>query len=238
MGNFNRDRGGDRGGYKGNFNRRDSRDDSRGGFNRERPEMFKATCAECGKPCEVPFRPSGDKPVYCRDCFNKRDNGSDSGNYRDGGDRRERSYNRTSYNDKEMFSAVCDSCGKKCEVPFRPSGDKPVYCSDCFGHKEGERSERINPTGGAVNDSVVSELKAQINTINTKLDRVLRALELRGQIGPVEEIVIKTEPEMAPEVAIKSETKTPAKAVVAAKKPAVKKTAVKKPVAKKAKKAE
>ena len=43
---------------------------------------------------------------------------------------------------------------------------------------------------------------------------------------------------MAPEVAIKSETKTPAKAVVAAKKPAVKKTAVKKPVAKKAKKAE
>ena len=32
-------------------------------------EMFKATCAECGKPCEVPFRPSGDRPVYCKDCF-------------------------------------------------------------------------------------------------------------------------------------------------------------------------
>lgn len=45
---------------------------SRPGFNRggdERREMFKAVCAECGKPCEVPFRPSGDRPVYCRDCF-------------------------------------------------------------------------------------------------------------------------------------------------------------------------
>ncbi len=46
--------------------------DSRPGFNRggdERREMFKAVCAECGKPCEVPFKPSGDRPVYCRDCF-------------------------------------------------------------------------------------------------------------------------------------------------------------------------
>ena len=46
--------------------------ESRPGFNRggdERREMFKAVCAECGKPCEVPFRPSGDRPIYCRDCF-------------------------------------------------------------------------------------------------------------------------------------------------------------------------
>lgn len=34
---------------------------------------------------------------------------------------------------KEMFQAVCADCGKSCQVPFRPSGDKPVYCSDCFG---------------------------------------------------------------------------------------------------------
>lgn len=42
--------------------------DFRGGDRGER-EMFKATCAECGRPCEVPFRPSGDRPVYCKDCF-------------------------------------------------------------------------------------------------------------------------------------------------------------------------
>lgn len=32
-------------------------------------EMHKATCAECGKECEVPFKPSGDRPVYCQDCY-------------------------------------------------------------------------------------------------------------------------------------------------------------------------
>lgn len=39
-----------------------------GGDRADRP-MYKAVCAECGKPCEVPFRPSGDRPVYCKDCF-------------------------------------------------------------------------------------------------------------------------------------------------------------------------
>jgi len=39
----------------------------------ERPrEMHKATCAECNKECEVPFKPSGDRPVYCKECFSKR----------------------------------------------------------------------------------------------------------------------------------------------------------------------
>jgi len=38
---------------------------------------------------------------------------------------------------REMHSATCSSCGKACQVPFRPSGDKPVYCSDCF---QGQRS--------------------------------------------------------------------------------------------------
>jgi len=39
---------------------------------RERREMHKAVCAECGKECEVPFKPSGSRPVYCRECFAKR----------------------------------------------------------------------------------------------------------------------------------------------------------------------
>ena len=33
---------------------------------------------------------------------------------------------------REMHPAVCAQCGKDTEVPFRPSGDRPVYCSDCF----------------------------------------------------------------------------------------------------------
>jgi len=34
--------------------------------------------------------------------------------------------------EREMFEAVCDSCGGPARIPFRPSGDRPVYCSDCF----------------------------------------------------------------------------------------------------------
>ena len=36
---------------------------------------------------------------------------------------------------REMFEAVCADCGKTASVPFRPSGSKPVYCSDCFQNR-------------------------------------------------------------------------------------------------------
>jgi CxxC-x17-CxxC domain-containing protein len=34
-------------------------------------EMHKVKCSDCGKDTEVPFKPSGDRPVYCRDCYQK-----------------------------------------------------------------------------------------------------------------------------------------------------------------------
>lgn len=34
-------------------------------------EKYDAICAHCGKACQVPFRPNGKKPVYCKDCFNR-----------------------------------------------------------------------------------------------------------------------------------------------------------------------
>ena len=39
---------------------------------REPREMHKAVCAECGQECEVPFKPDGSRPVYCRECYAKR----------------------------------------------------------------------------------------------------------------------------------------------------------------------
>jgi CxxC-x17-CxxC domain-containing protein len=41
---------------------------------RDTRPMYKAICADCNKECEVPFRPSVDRPVYCRECFTKRKN--------------------------------------------------------------------------------------------------------------------------------------------------------------------
>ncbi|MEA5142834.1 MAG: zinc-ribbon domain containing protein [Oscillibacter sp.] len=45
----------------------------KGGAGREGGrQMYDAVCAECGKPCKVPFQPRDDRPVYCSDCFSKR----------------------------------------------------------------------------------------------------------------------------------------------------------------------
>jgi CxxC-x17-CxxC domain-containing protein len=34
--------------------------------------LFSAVCSECGKETQVPFKPTPGKPVYCRECFQKR----------------------------------------------------------------------------------------------------------------------------------------------------------------------
>ena len=38
------------------------------GFERK---MYKAICADCGKDCEVPFKPIQGRKIYCRDCYRK-----------------------------------------------------------------------------------------------------------------------------------------------------------------------
>jgi CxxC-x17-CxxC domain-containing protein len=43
----------------------------RDNFSRGPREMFKAVCSDCGKECEVPFKPTEGRPVYCRDCLPK-----------------------------------------------------------------------------------------------------------------------------------------------------------------------
>jgi CxxC-x17-CxxC domain-containing protein len=35
-------------------------------------KMYKVICAECGKETEVPFKPDGRRPVYCKECYMKR----------------------------------------------------------------------------------------------------------------------------------------------------------------------
>jgi len=33
---------------------------------------------------------------------------------------------------REFHDVVCSDCGQKTQVPFKPTGDRPVYCRDCF----------------------------------------------------------------------------------------------------------
>lgn len=109
MGNYGNDRsGGSRYGGGGGGYRRDSgnRRDFGGDRDRGPKEMFKTVCDECGKSCEVPFRPSGDKPVYCSDCFNERNEKGDSG-------RSERRDDRSERPERETRSAPANNAGNE-----------------------------------------------------------------------------------------------------------------------------
>ncbi len=112
--------------------------------------MHKAVCSNCGRDCEVPFRPSGDKPVFCSDCFDKNRGGGSRGS-----DKR----------NLRMYEAVCDKCGNKCEVPFQPTSGKPIYCSQCFEKKSGARD------GGKS-----EQFKEQFEMLNAKLDEILKMI--------------------------------------------------------------
>jgi CxxC-x17-CxxC domain-containing protein len=106
------------------------------------------TCRDCGQAFtftsgEQDFYASRgfSEPSRCPDCRAarkaQRDGGSSydsygSSSYGGGG-----GYGSGSRGPREMFSATCSSCGKEAQVPFQPSGDKPVYCSDCFQQRGG-----------------------------------------------------------------------------------------------------
>ena len=55
----NRIRGNNKTGFQSNCLSRGSR------------EMHKVICSECKKECEVPFKPTEAKPVYCKECYKK-----------------------------------------------------------------------------------------------------------------------------------------------------------------------
>src|SRR4030042_2735063 len=100
--------------------------------------------------------------------FGKRDfGGSRFGGRGEGGGRR------------EMFKTVCSNCGKDCEVPFRPTSGKPVYCSDCFEKMGGRgqdspRQERPERSDFRVPAPSFDQNKVQFDALNVKLDKILR----------------------------------------------------------------
>lgn len=87
--------------------------------------------------------------------------------------------------DREMFKAVCANCGKECEVPFRPTGNKPVYCRDCFRTMgEGAGSSRSDDRGSRRssydsrdrNPAPQLQNRDQFEELNAKLDKILKLL--------------------------------------------------------------
>jgi CxxC-x17-CxxC domain-containing protein len=133
--------------------------------------MHQATCDNCGRECEVPFKPTSGKPVYCSSCFEKNQNEDPrrSGRERSfrkstGRDFKERGFGGKNSDRPVMHDAVCDKCGEECEVPFRPTKGKPIYCDKCFDSSSSNREKGTE------------QLKKELGIINKKLDKILEAL--------------------------------------------------------------
>ena len=94
-------------------------------------------CRDCGKDfvwtaSEQEFynkKGFDNAPVRCPDCRRLKKQRMHGGD-RDGGGGGHRGGGGGG--DRESFPITCSNCGKEDTVPFKPSGDRPVLCRDCF----------------------------------------------------------------------------------------------------------
>jgi CxxC-x17-CxxC domain-containing protein len=101
-----------------------------------------------------------------------------------------------------MHQAICDQCGKPCEVPFRPTSGKPVYCNSCFGGKKeignnrgGDRSSQRNydrynapiksDFGSEIGKGNNNEVKKQLEILNGKMDLLIKAVKAMTSTKPL-----------------------------------------------------
>lgn len=106
--------------------------------------------------------------------------------------------NRGNAQKRDLFEAVCAECGKTCTVPFRPSGDKPVYCDNCFSQR---KRNSFKPEERAFNrdkghdrnrprpDLSGVDYREELKSINRKLDQILQI------VNPVEPKKLTLKPE-------------------------------------------
>lgn len=106
---------------------------------------------------------------------------------------------------KPLFSADCSNCGTYCEVPFRPTQGRPVFCRDCFKTQDqgqdrfaddrfgSDRYEarpyrkEAKPFRESSVPSAGKMTEEQFKTLNAKLDKILNILELAMQDEDVDE---------------------------------------------------
>lgn len=84
---------------------------------------------------------------------------------------------------REMYPAECSNCHKMTQVPFRPNGKKPVFCSDCFkgeergGARESRPYTRPSFAPQAAPDHRIDEVKRQVIMLDSKIDRLTKLVE-------------------------------------------------------------
>lgn len=127
---------------------------------------------------------------------NRRSFGRGRKSYKHSKDFRGHSNYGSNRGDRQMFKVVCSNCGKDCEVPFRPTGNKPVYCSDCF-EKMGNKDDRkpFDRSRRAGRNHSNDKYKSQFESVNAKLDKILNLLQSKDVAvtsAPLETAVSKS----------------------------------------------
>lgn len=92
----------------------------------------------------------------------------------------------------QMHAAVCSECDRDCQVPFRPSGGNPVFCSNCFKKQDGSQSgaprksfggDRGGRSFGGDSHGGNGITQAQFDVLSMKLDKVLSLLKNAPAFG-------------------------------------------------------
>jgi CxxC-x17-CxxC domain-containing protein len=98
-----------------------------------------------------------------------------------------------------MHPAVCSDCGDECEVPFRPTGERPIFCGKCFGAKKGDFDgsrapsrdydrPSFTPRAAAPAAADNGAMTRELQNVNSKLDQLIRAVEtLASTLTPKKE---------------------------------------------------
>jgi CxxC-x17-CxxC domain-containing protein len=107
--------------------------------------------------------------------------------------------------DRQMFSAICDKCGAECELPFKPTGEKPVYCSNCFEKTSGRDGGNRDFGGNNrrfdsrdTKDYRQDNTRSEIQALDKKLDRIIELLMTQKPVVTAEKKVKKTKKVEAP----------------------------------------
>jgi CxxC-x17-CxxC domain-containing protein len=81
-----------------------------------------------------------------------------------------------------LHEAVCDRCGRKCDLPFKPTGNKPIYCRSCFRQNNSENDFGKNFESKKFGDRHESNMpitsSEELESINQKLDKIMKALKI------------------------------------------------------------
>ena len=185
MGNFNRDNSGGRSYGGGNRSFGGGGRSFGGDRGTRRPEMHKAVCSNCGTDCELPFKPTGERPVFCRNCF-AQNRGNEEG----------KSFGRDNH-DNSQRSSFRNNEDNKVSSPVSNSGQL-----DAINSKLDRILEMLSPT----KDKAVKATQPKIEEIveevvkdmkEAYLPKIIKNKSVKKVVKPTVEPKIDT-PELTP----------------------------------------